>query len=130
MKPSVVSQPWESPTSRARSLVMAPASTVSTQTRSSARAHLTGKDDGVVVTAPILARVPDFAGLLKAAEDEAATRALLNSRTTGRPVGAADWIQGLEAQMGRERAAGRRGAKPKATSPDALGDGLFPTVSP
>jgi putative transposase len=97
---------------------------------SSARAHLTGKDDGVVVTAPILARVPDFAGLLKAAEDEAATRALLNSRTTGRPVGAADWIEGLEAQMGRERAAGRRGAKPKATSPDALGDGLFPTVSP
>jgi putative transposase len=109
---------------------MAPASTVSTQTRSSVRAHLTGKDDGVVVTAPILARVPDFAGLLKAAEDEAATRALLNSRTTGRPVGAADWIEGLEAQMGRERAAGRRGAKPKATSHDALGDGLFPIVSP
>jgi len=79
---------------------MAPASTGSTQTRSSARAHLTGKDDGVVDTAPILARVPDFAGLLKAAEDEAATRALLNSRTTGRPVGAADWIEGLEATGG------------------------------
>jgi putative transposase len=130
MKPSVVSQPWESPTSRARSLVMAPASTVSTQTRSSARAHLTGKDDGVVVTAPILARVPDFAGLLKAAEDEAATRALLNSRTTGRPVGAADWIEGLEAQTGRERAAGRRGAKPGAKSPDASSDDLFHTLSP
>jgi putative transposase len=94
------------------------------------RAHLTGKDDGVVVTAPSLARVPDFAGLLKAAEDEAATRALLNSRTTGRPVGAADWIQGLEAQMGRELAAGRRGPKPGATSPDALSDDLFHTVSP
>ena len=130
MKPSVVSQPWESPTSRARSLVMEPASTVSTQTRSSARAHLTGKDDGVVVTAPILARVPDFAGLLKAAEDEAATRALLNSRTTGRPVGAADWIEGLEAQTGRKLAAGRRGPKPGAKSQDASSDDLFLTVSP
>jgi putative transposase len=97
---------------------------------SSARAHLTGKDDGVVVTAPILARVPDFAGLLKAAEDEAATRALLNSRTTGRPVGAADWIEGLEAQTGRKLAAGRRGPKPGAKSPDASSDDLFLTVSP
>jgi len=97
---------------------------------SSARAHLTGKDDGVVVTAPILSRVPDFAGLLKAAEDEAATRALLNSRTTGRPVGAADWIEGLEAQTGRKLAAGRRGPKPEAKSPDASSDDLFLTVSP
>ena len=32
MKPSVVSQPWVSPTSSARSLVIEPASTVSTQT--------------------------------------------------------------------------------------------------
>ena len=34
-KPSVVSQPWVSPTSSARSLVIEPASTVSTQTFSS-----------------------------------------------------------------------------------------------
>ena len=97
---------------------------------SSARAHLACKDDGVVVTAPILARVPDFTGLMKAAEDEAAIRALLNSRTTGRPVGAADWIKGLEAQTGRELVAGKRGPKPGSTSSEALDGDLFHTVSP
>ena len=50
---------------------------------SSARAHLAGRDDGVVRVAPLLARVPDFAGLLEAAEDEAAVLAIRRSRTTG-----------------------------------------------
>ncbi|MBR7621381.1 hypothetical protein JKL49_18455 [Phenylobacterium sp. 20VBR1] len=73
---------------------------------SSAGAHLEGADDGVVVTAPLLARMPDFAGMLAGAEDEAAIRALLASRTTGRPVGADDWIKALEGQTGRRRGFG------------------------
>lgn len=77
----------------------------------STRAQLAGTDDAVVATGPILARIPDFAKLLKGVEDEAATRALLNSRTTGRPVGAAEWVKALEAQTGRRLAAGKRGPK-------------------
>jgi putative transposase len=96
---------------------------------SSARAHLAGADDGVVTTAPLLARIVDFAGMLAGAQDDAAIQALLASRTTGRPVGAADWIKALEAQTDRRLAPARRGPKPKAAPDDADG-GLFRTVSP
>lgn len=81
---------------------------------SSAAAHLAGADDAVVTVAPLLARIPDFAELLAGAEDEAAMRTLLASRTTGRPVGAADWIEALEARTQRTLAPGKRGPKGKA----------------
>ena len=77
----------------------------------STRALLAGVDNGVVITAPILARAEDFARLLRSAKDEVATRALLSSRTTGRPVGSADWVKALEVQTGRGLAAGKRGPK-------------------
>ncbi len=96
---------------------------------SSAKAQLAGDDDGVVVTAPLLARIGDFAGMLAGAEDEVATRALLASRTTGRPVGAADWIKALETGTGRSLAPARRGPKPKAVPGEDGGD-LFHTLSP
>ena len=95
----------------------------------STRAHLARADDGVVSVGPILARVEDFAKMLKGVEDEAATRALLSSRTTGRPVGAADWIKALETQTGRGLAAGKRGPKAKAVDAEEHGE-LFHTVSP
>ncbi len=84
----------------------------------------------MVITAPILARVPDFAGLLKAAEDEAAIWALLASRTKGRPVGAADWIKALEAQTGLTLAAGKRGPRlGPASRREQAGDHLlFPDL--
>lgn len=96
---------------------------------SSTAAHLAGADDGVVVTAPLRTRMPDFAGMLAGAEDEAATRALMASRTTGRPVGAADWIKALETGTGRSLAPAKRGPKPKMAPGDG-GDDLFHTVSP
>ena len=43
------------------------------------------KDDGITETGPVLARVPDFAALLRSAEDEDLTKALRQSETTGRP---------------------------------------------
>ena len=43
---------------------------------SSARAHLTGKDDGLVVTRPLLERIGDFASFLATDEDPSATGAL------------------------------------------------------
>lgn len=96
---------------------------------SSARAHLAGADDGVVGVAPLLARIADFAGLLADAEDEAAVLAIRRSRSTGRPVGAADWIAALEVRTERSLAPARRGPKPRGPEPDAQGT-LFPTVSP
>ncbi len=95
---------------------------------SSAAAHLAGTNDAVVTVAPLLGRIPDFAGLLAGAEDEVAVRALLGSRTTGRPIGAADWVEHLEARTGRTSAPGRRG--PKVKAPLEPEGGLFHTVLP
>ncbi len=95
---------------------------------SSARAHLQGRDDGVVTVRPLLDRIGDFAALLEAAEDEAAVTAIRRSRTTGRPVGAAAWIRALEARSGRTLAAGRRGPKPRPKAGDEPAE-LFQTAS-
>jgi putative transposase len=43
---------------------------------SSARAHLTGRDDGLVATTPLLERIGDFATFLAAGEDPSAAGAL------------------------------------------------------
>jgi putative transposase len=96
---------------------------------SSARAHLVGADDGVVATQPLLDRIGDFAGLLDADEDEAAVMAIRRSRSTGRPVGAADWIKALEVRTERTLAPARRGPKAQAGEPERPND-LFQTVSP
>ena len=97
---------------------------------SSARAHLAGRDDQLVTVRPLLDRIGDFAGMLEGAEeDEAAVMAIRRSRSTGRPVGAEDWIKGLEAGLGRVLAPARRGPKPKA-GPEDRQAGLIRTVSP
>jgi putative transposase len=96
---------------------------------SSARAHLVGRDDGIVTVAPVLGMIGDFAAYLDEPEDTAAVTAIRQSRTTGRPVGAKAWLESLEARTRRQLAAQKRGPKPLATQSDAEGE-LFPTVSP
>jgi putative transposase len=96
---------------------------------SSARAHLAGEDDGVATVLPLLDRIGDFAGLLRAAEDEAAVTAIRRSRSTGRPVGAQDWIRALEDRTNRRLAPQRRGPKTRPAEPEGQND-LFHTVSP
>ncbi len=78
---------------------------------SSARAHLAGRDDELVEVAPLLDRVGDFAAFLGSDEDQQATRALRMAETTGRPLGDAAWVAGLEEQSGRTLAAAKRGRK-------------------
>ena len=95
---------------------------------SSARAHLAGKDDELVTVRPLLDRIGDFAALLEAAEDEAAVMAIRRSRSTGRPVGAEDWIRTLETSLGRGLAAGKRGPKPRTAVAEEQAE-LFHTVS-
>jgi len=95
---------------------------------SSARAHLAGQDDGVVTTAPLLERIGDFASWLEAAEDAAAVKAIRQSRSTGRPVGADDWIRALEVLTTRELAPAKRGPKVGARKNGEQAD-PFRTVS-
>lgn len=78
---------------------------------SSVRAHLAGADDELVVVRPILERAPRFAELL-AGGDEASYAALRVSEGSGRPVGNAEFIAGLERLLGRPIARRAPGRKP------------------
>ena len=69
---------------------------------------MSGKGDGLVAVKPVRERFPDFAGLLKAGEDEDQSKALRAAETTGRPLGDPHEI---EAALGRSVRAGKRGPK-------------------
>lgn len=90
---------------------------------SSVRAHLAGRDDELVTVKPLLDRAGDFAMLLQCGRDDSAHfAALRDSEGTGRPLGNADFIAGLEQLLGREiarRAPGRKPAPPH-DQPDLL----------
>jgi putative transposase len=81
---------------------------------SSARAHLDGADDGVVRVAPLLERVADWRGFLRGGVDEAALAAIRRHARTGRPLGAASWLEDLEARLGRRLRPGTPGRPRKA----------------
>jgi putative transposase len=79
---------------------------------SSVRAHLAGKDDGVVTVAPVLERVGRFAAFLAQPFDEDAEYGpLRRAETTGRPVGGEDWLQRLEQDYARSLMPRKRGPK-------------------
>lgn len=64
---------------------------------SSVRAHLAGKDDGVVRVAPAVERYGDFAAFRGDATDHADPwQSLRRAETTGRPIGGPDWITHIE----------------------------------
>ena len=97
---------------------------------SSVRAHLAGRDDGIVKTAPLLDRIGDFAAFLDARLDEDAVfAALRRAETTGRPIGADAWIRELEHRSHRSLAPRRLGPKPK-DRPAASQTDLFNKLSP
>ena len=80
---------------------------------SSARAHITGLDDGLVTVGPLKERIGDFGAFLSEGEASAASAALRAAETTGRPLGNAAFIEGLERILGRRLARGRPGPAPK-----------------
>jgi putative transposase len=97
---------------------------------SSARAHLAGRDDGVVKVAPLLERAGDFAAFLAEPFDEdAAYAALRRAETIGRPLGDEGWITRLEREHGRTLAPLKRGRKPREQTTARDGD-LFSKLSP
>jgi len=59
---------------------------------SSARAHLAGRDDGLVRVVPLIERVGRFAELLGMATDLAMFAALRDAESTGRPLGSGAFV--------------------------------------
>ena len=80
---------------------------------SSARAHLSGKDDVLVKAAPILERVPDWRGFLAAGDAWNYGGAYERHERTGRPLGGAAFIRLLEKALGRMLRPRKPGRKPR-----------------
>jgi len=82
---------------------------------SSARAHLSGRDDELVTVAPLLDRCAGrFADLLKEEAEPAKLAALRAAETIGRPLGSPDFLDRLAAQTGLDPRPGKRGRKKQA----------------
>jgi putative transposase len=81
---------------------------------SSVRAHLQGRDDGLVVVAPLIERTNGrFADMLDTEPTPAELAALRSAETIGRPLGASAFLDHLEARLGRPVRPRKRG-RPKA----------------
>jgi putative transposase len=88
---------------------------------SSVRALLDpARGDGLTDTAPVLERVPDFAGLLRAGEDEAMYGGLRRSEATGRPLGDSAFLDQVATLLSRDPKPAKRGPKPKGGEISAL----------
>ena len=82
---------------------------------SSTRAHLAGRDDNLVSVAPLLERIPEFAGLLEPSAADAASFATIRAaETTGRPLGGAAFVSDLERRLDRPLARRKPGPQRKA----------------
>lgn len=68
---------------------------------SSAKSHLSGRDDRLVKVAPLLAMIGDWRGFLNSAMREEELRDLREHGRTGRPLGSATFLEHLEAMVGR-----------------------------
>ncbi len=78
---------------------------------SSARAHLAGRDDGLVRVAPLIERLGRFADLIEAETDLAVFAMLRDADSTGRPLGSDEFVAELERRIGRRRQRQKPGRK-------------------
>jgi putative transposase len=85
---------------------------------SSVRAHLAGADDGLVKVRPVLDRIPHLKRLLEAGADEDFSE-LRRAEGTGRPLGAPEFVAGLEMLLGRKIARRAPGQKLAREESDA-----------
>jgi putative transposase len=83
------------------------------------RAHLAGVDDALVTVQPVLDRIPHLKGLLEADADEDFSD-LRHAETTGRPLGAPEFVDGLEKILGRPIARRAPGRKPSGNDHNQL----------
>jgi putative transposase len=68
---------------------------------SSAKAHLSGRDDPLAKVSPLLAMVSDWRAFLRSAMPEEALRDLREHGRTGRPLGSVAFLDRLERLVGR-----------------------------
>jgi len=68
---------------------------------SSAKAHLSGRDDLLVQVAPMLSMIADWRGFLNSAIPEQQLRDLREHNHTGCPLGSVSFVTHLERQVGR-----------------------------
>ena len=80
---------------------------------SSAKAHLSGRDDRLVKVAPLLAMVGDWKAFLRSALPEEELRDLREHGRTGRPLGGSLFLDRLEGLVGRVLKPQKPGPKPK-----------------
>ncbi len=82
--------------------------------RSSARAHLSGKDDGLMRVKPLLDLAPDWAAFLRQDLSEDDRDAIRAAECTGRPLGSDRFTKRLEKRLGRTLTKRKPGPKPAA----------------
>jgi len=81
---------------------------------SSVRAHLEGRDDGLVTVAPLIERCGGrFADLIAAPVAPETASALRAAETIGRPLGSPAFLDRIRAATGRDPRPKRRGPKPR-----------------
>jgi putative transposase len=93
---------------------------------SSVRAHLRGRDDGLVEVAPLIARSAGrFADLLDAGPTPQEFAAIRAAETIGRPLGGPAFLDRLEATLGRTVRPAQRGRPKRLTEerPNLAGAG-------
>jgi putative transposase len=83
---------------------------------SSARAHLGGRNDGLVSVRPLLELVPDWAEFLGGGLTTQERDAIRAGERTGRPLGSARFIARLEKRLDRPLARRKPGPKPRDTT--------------
>lgn len=81
---------------------------------SSARAHLSDRDDELVRVGSLLARVKDWRGFLAQGTSVEEREAIRAHESTGRPLGPPIFVGRLEKRLGRTLAPQKPGPKPKA----------------
>ena len=78
------------------------------------RAHLEGRDDGLVTVAPLIERSGGrFADWIETPAAPAALSALRAAETIGRPLGSRAFLDRLAIATGRNPRSKRQGPKPK-----------------
>jgi putative transposase len=87
---------------------------------SSARAHLAGRDDGLVRVAPLIDRIGSVGEWFEAETDDASFSALRAAEASGRPFGSDDFVMQLEQKLGRSLQRRKPGRKPRAPGGDQL----------
>ncbi len=81
---------------------------------SSAKAHLAGRDDDLAEVSPLLERAGDWQAFLQCGLDERTLETLRGHERTGRPLGDAAFIAGLETRLGRALARRKPGPTRKS----------------